>query len=138
MTEGQGHRQTFSDVGQTRTTTGLFFPGVETVHDISDGYHTMGDLYDHRRALCVALARMAVLAGGETAAYRTKAHHPDGDPMFPGYFLVAFRTLAGQVTYHYKLKHWGEFEGVPERDHAEPYDGHTPADTLDRLNAWLA
>jgi hypothetical protein len=100
---------------------------------ISDGYHTFGELYDHRRALTAALA--SILGN----SWRSKAHHPDDDPMFDGYFIVGiYLHNVGTVTYHYKLSHWDDFEKVREREHAPKWDGHTPADTVTRLLAWAA
>ena len=132
MTEGEGHRQTFSDVGQTATTSGLFFPGVENVHDVSDGYHTMGDLYDHRRALTVALCRAL-----PNVSWRSRYHHPEDQPMFEGYFIVGITLPSvGQVSYHYKHKHWDLFRGVHEVGHAPKWDRHTPEDVVERLTAW--
>lgn len=101
--------------------------------DISDGYHTFGELYDHRRALTAALAvlRAGQLAGG---AWRSKAHHPDDDPMFEGgYFIIGIELPTGTITYHYKLEHWDDFALVPELEHAPKWDGATPADSVTRL-----
>jgi hypothetical protein len=120
-----------TNVGLEGTTTGLFFPGVHEVHEVSDGYHTMGELYDHRRALTRALA----LALG-LDAWRSKAHHPDDSPIFEGYFIVGLDLpQAGTVTYHYKLEHWDEFAEVPELDHALKWDGAPPAASVERLLA---
>lgn len=98
--------------------------------EITDGYHTFGELYDHRRALTAVLA---TAAGSMGDAWRSKAHHPDGDPMFEGYFIVGIQLPTGTVTYHYKLSHWDDFANVPELEHAPAWDGHTPADTVTRL-----
>lgn len=111
---------------------GLFFPGISMVHEVSDGYHTMGELYDHRRALTRALALSL-----EDAAWRSKAHHPDDDPMFEGYFIIGMDLPGvGTVTYHYKVKHWDEFEGVPVLAHAPKWDGAPPAASVERLLGW--
>lgn len=99
--------------------------------NVSDGYHTFRELYDHRRALTVALARS--IPG---LSWRSKQHHPDSDAMFDGYFIVGLSLPSGQVTYHYKLEHWDDFNGVRVLDHAPPYDGHTPAMTIERLMSW--
>lgn len=101
--------------------------------DTSDGYHTFGELYDHRRALTAALAVLLndVLPG---AAWRSKNHHPDDDPMFDdGYFIVGLHLPTGAITYHYKLTHWDDFRCIPELAFAPKWDGATPADTVDRL-----
>lgn len=96
-----------------------------------DGYHTMEELYDHRRALTAALASLTGWEGGDV--WRSKAHHPDDDPMFDGYFIVGMGLVSGPITYHYKLAHWNDFPTVPELEHAPKWDGATPGDTVTRL-----
>ena len=101
-------------------------------NEVSDGYHTFGELYDHRRALTAAL-----MAERADISWKSKAHHPDDDPMFEGgYFIVGIDTPAGTITYHYKLTHWDDFAAVPEVEHAPKWDGATPADTVTRLLNW--
>lgn len=102
--------------------------GIET-SEITDGYHTFGELYAHRRALTAALAACL-------PSWRSKEHHPDGDPMFPGYFIVGVDLPTGTVTYHYKLKHWDDFVAVPEREHAPRWDGAGPPESVTRLLEW--
>lgn len=103
------------------------------VVDISDGYHTFGELYEHRLALTAVVASWAAQRP-EPAAWRSKAHHPDDSPMFEGgYFIVGIELDTGPITYHYKLPHWDDFAAVPELDHAPKWDGATPGDTVTRL-----
>lgn len=97
---------------------------------ISDGYHTFDDLYRHRRALTAVLASAAAGFGD---SWKSKAHHPDDDPMFDGYFIVGVDLPTGIITYRYKLKYWDDFAGVPEVEHAPKWDGATPDDTVTRL-----
>lgn len=101
--------------------------------NVSDGYHTFGELYDHRRAL----TRIVLLSHADMS-WRSKQHHPDDKPMFEGgYFVVGmFIPNIGQISYHYKLSHWEEFDGVEERIHAPKWDGHTPQDVVARLLKW--
>lgn len=100
--------------------------------DTSDGFHTFAELYDHRRALTAVLAANAAQMG---AAWRSKQHHPDDDPMFEGgYFIVGIVLDVGTISYHYKLKYWDNFATVPELPHAPKWDGHTPADVVARLD----
>ena len=97
---------------------------------VTDGYHTFGELYDHRRALTALLAGAAATAGD---SWRSKAHHPEDSPMFEGgYFIVGINLPNGTITYHYKLSHWDDFAAVPEVEHAPKWDGATPADTVTR------
>lgn len=99
--------------------------------DVSDGFHTFGELYDHRRALTAVLAAMAAAEGD---AWRSKAHHPDDSPMFEGgYFIVGINLPSGVITYHYKLTHWDDFAAVPELEHAPKWDGAPPSATVERL-----
>lgn len=104
---------------------------MSEMDNISDGYHTFGELYDHRRALTAALA--AVTPG----SWKSKAHHPEDGPMFEGgYFIVGIPTPSGPITYHYKLSHWDDFKNVPELSHSHRWDGAQPADTITRLLDW--
>jgi hypothetical protein len=107
--------------------------GLKT-DEISDGYHTFGELYDHRRALTAALA----FSLSRSASWRSKAHHPDDDPMFEGgYFIVGIDLPGvGTVTYHYKLSHWDDFRHIRELEHAPKWDGAPPSDTVHRLLDW--
>lgn len=101
-----------------------------------DGFHTMEELYDHRRAWTALVATGAASAGD---SWRSKAHHPDDDPMFDGgYFIVGIMLPTGMITYHYKLTYWDDFAGVPEVMHAPKWDGATPADTVSRLMETVA
>lgn len=95
---------------------------------VSDGYHTMDELYDHRRALNIALFNaldeMYVRCGLHIfvpKVFKTKKHHPDSDPMFEGYFIVF--AVAGDgiwTSYHYELKYWDRFK-IRETEHSLLY-----------------
>lgn len=111
---------------------------IEDTDNISDGYHTFGELYDHRRALTVALFRAINEMCGPDApeVWHSKQHHPDDSPIFEGYFIVGANLPNGQVSYHYKLHHWDKFDNVEELEHAPKWDGHTPELTITRLEEW--
>ena len=118
----------------------LFRERADDTDEISDGHHTFGELYDHRRALTAVLAGYAALTSRaisgmpEGGAWRSKAHHPDDSPMFEGgYFIVGIELDTGTITYHYKLTHWDDFAAVPELDHAPKWDGAGPPETIERL-----
>ena len=99
--------------------------------DISDGYHTMHELYQHRMALNIALFN---LLENTHRAYVIKSKlHSDGTMFEGGYFIVmaVFHNI-GQISYHYLLKHWDKFR-IPEVERAPKYDGHSSVDVLERL-----
>jgi hypothetical protein len=92
---------------------------------VSDGYHTFAELYNHRRAL------FSILVGCvDEGAWKSKLH--DDGTMFYGYFIVGFRTPYGEVSYHEPLEFWDSFD-CPVVDNAPPWDGHTSDDVLSRL-----
>ena len=96
--------------------------------DISDGYHTFGDLYKHRTYL-LALAMIHI-------PYAWKARKHEDGTMFDGMFVVGFPTPNGMVTYHCDNEYWNDFK-VPEIPHAPHFDGYSDADVLDREKAFL-
>lgn len=96
--------------------------------EVSDGYHTMSELYDHRRALTAALFKAWKMLG--VSVYKAK-QHADGT-MFDGYFIVMAQIASGQISYHYDLEYWDQFD-VPEVERTPEWDGHSPADVMTRL-----
>lgn len=101
---------------------------LSTKGELSDGYHTYNELYEHRMILfsiiCNTYAKQA---------WKSKLHQ-DGT-MFDNYFVVGIDTKGGQFTYHYEMKHWDKFQ-VKELATAPEYDGHTP-DDITRLYSLL-
>jgi hypothetical protein len=92
----------------------------------SDGYHTFKELYHHRAVLFAAL-----IAQMPDKAWKSK-QHSDGT-MFDGMFIVGIETPDGQATYHYDIDlYWGLFR-CRELDHAPEWDGHTPAQAIERI-----
>lgn len=90
------------------------------VEQISDGYHTFGELYYHRMVLFSIICNQ-----NRDKAWKSKLHH-DGT-MFDNFFIVGIDTLEGQYTYHYDLKFWDAYD-VKELEKAPEYDGHKPED----------
>lgn len=111
-------------------------------NDISDGYHTFGELYEHRFALYIALCKF--LAGGEwvgmgnsetgfgNRVFRAKKHS-DGT-MYEGWFLLGvFHEKGKQISYHLPLSKWEETNFAETLEKAPEFDGHTSEDVLKRL-----
>ncbi len=95
--------------------------------NVSDEYHTMHALYEHRMALNIALFH----AWKPDIECMKSKLHADGT-MFEGYFIVMALTPYGQVSYHYKLKHWDKFR-IPEVERTPPWDGHSSLQVMERL-----
>ena len=107
---------------------------------VSDGYHTMDELYEHRIELFIALCRLSspapIYVDGKIwmagSCWRSK-FHSDGTS-FDGWFILGIGKEKGeQITYHIPLSRWDDtnFAQTPER--AYTWDGHTSDDVLERL-----
>ena len=99
---------------------------------VSDGYHTFEELYDHRSMLMIALM---VAMKGRFHPYKTR-HHNDGSS-YPGMFMVGMKLPEGQISYHLEDRYWKYCEDIPERENGPLFDGHTSADVINRLGAWI-
>lgn len=94
---------------------------------LSDGYHTFAELYEHRHALFIALCRRLDLC-----AWRSR-QHADGTS-FPGWFIMGlYRAPGEQITYHLPERLWDRTHFVETLDHAPEWDGHTSAEVVRRL-----
>lgn len=102
------------DISQFAYSKGL------STKDISDGYHTFGELYEHRRIL------FSIICHNNRDLAWKSWKHSDGT-MFDESFIVGINTPEGQYTYHYNSKYWYEFN-VKELPNAPEYDGHKPKD----------
>ncbi len=101
---------------------------------VSDGYHTFDELYDHRITLWIALCRkMAQFHHrSDDLVWRTELHS-DGTSI-DGWFLLGLTMENGQqMTYHLPMDRWRECEFARTLDRAPEFDGHTSADVLERI-----
>ena len=98
--------------------------GLIRTKDISDGYHTFGDLYHHRAVLFSMVCNLL-----KDKAWKSKLH--DDGTMFgeeDEMFIVGVETPEGQYTYHYHINPYWDLFDVKELDYAPRYDGHKPED----------
>lgn len=93
---------------------------VEKIGQVSDGYHTFDELYEHRMILFSIICNKY-----QSIAWKSKLH--DDGSMFDDYFIVGIDTPQGQYTYHYSIQHWNVFK-VKELKNAPKWDGHLPSD----------
>lgn len=96
---------------------------------ISDGYHTFGELYEHRFELYLALCRQLVRT---KSVWRSKVHS-DGTS-YDGWFILGIDYAPGsQITYHLPMKYWDRTDFVHTPVHIPQFDGHTSFDVIERL-----
>jgi len=117
----------------------ILIKGTDT-NQISDGYHTFGELYEHRIILYIALCKQvnhtSIMYSNVPLAWRSKLHS-DGTS-FEGWFLLGIAKAKGhQITYHLPEKYWNMLEGIEILDKAPEFDGHTSADVLERLKEYF-
>lgn len=135
--------------------------GEETMI-VSDGYHTMDELYEHRIALWIKVCKfyyfLNILAPRvskkDTISVSTKPEdqpnprdifvvenlpvwrsklHDDGSE-FEGWFILGIGKEKGKImTYHLPNIKWDEVSFAETLDRAPEFDGHTAADVLERL-----
>ena len=103
---------------------------------VSDGYHTFGELYEHRIALWITLCRFvateAAPSWGRRDVWRAKCHS-DGSSI-SGWFILGMGKDAGeQITYHLPMSRWVECDFAQTLLCAPEFDKHTSADVLARL-----
>lgn len=94
--------------------------------ETSDGYHTFNELYHHRAVLF-----SVVCNDRHEMAWKSLKHH-DGT-MYDGMFIVGVETPDGQATYHYDVDPYWDMFKVKELDMAPEWDGHTPAQAIERI-----
>lgn len=64
--------------------------------EISDGYHTMDELYYHRGVLFSVICNQ-----NKSLAWKSRKH--SDDQMYDGMFIVGIDTPEGQYTYHCEM-----------------------------------
>lgn len=107
---------------------------------VSDGYHTFDELYEHRCLLFCALLRQILhleLEGVNKIATWKSRKHSDGSAI-EGWFLAGvYLPNIGQITYHLPDRMWPLAETIQESESAPVWDGHTSQDVIERLKQWV-
>ncbi len=101
--------------------------------EISDGYHTFNELYDHRCTLFLALMK----AHPTISWFSTK--HDDGSK-WDGWFIAGIKAPTGDVTYHLPARMWSLAceTGAAVLERGIRWDGHTPVQVVERIQAWVS
>src|SRR5262245_27467319 len=113
---------------------------------VSDGHHTMEELYEHRHALFIALCKaydsyVTPLNFPHVRFWKSLQHH-DGSS-YEGWFILGISRQKipfnnddpiemQHVAYHLPMKHWDTVD-VPTLERAPYYDGYTPENVIKRL-----
>lgn len=103
------------------------------VGEVSDGFHTFNELYDHRCLLFLALMKMRA-----HEAWFSMAH--DNGEIMAGWFIAGMTLPTGKtITYHLpdKFMCFAAGIGAKELPRAPKWDGHTSADVIQRLKGWI-
>lgn len=108
---------------------------VKVTEDTSDGYHTFKELYRYRM-LYNALAFRALVSEPSAHPHKSRLHSDGTEPFGGGWFIVVAYLHGKQISNHYELADWDLFD-IEERPMADEYDGHTPEDVSERIEAYL-
>ncbi len=100
--------------------------------DVSDGYHTFNELYEHRITIFIALMK-----SNPKLAWIAPRHSDNS--LWEGWFIAGMRLPTGDVTYHINNKYWelAKSTGCEVRDVGYVWDGHTSADVIKRICEWV-
>ena len=113
-------------------------------NDVSDTYHTFGELYDHRITLWIALCKLQARTNKRPGAadptddythvWRSQ-RHSDGELAYGGdWFVLGIGITPGkQITYHLPLSRWDDCGFAHTLDQAPTFDEHTSTDALRRI-----
>lgn len=112
-------------IQSTKQSFKLIDDGIDITQEITDGYHTFNELYEHRTLLFAAICNM-----NSENAWKSW-QHADGT-MYRGMFIAGITTPDGTATYHCESTYWDNFD-IPEVDYAPEFDGHTPEVALARI-----
>lgn len=109
-------------------------PNKLNTDDVSDGYHTFGELYEFRKLYNACFFKELAQRG--VPVHKSKKHN-DGELCFGGgWFIIMADLPDGQISNHYEMKDWDLFQ-CEERETANKWDGHTSKDVVERLTKFI-
>ena len=96
--------------------------------DVFDGWHSVGELYDHRHMLYALL----VMNNWESAWMSNRLS--SGNLVEKGWFILGLELSTGQISYHMPIEMWKGFEKMGVVIHeVAPWDGHDSEEVLFRM-----
>ena len=99
------------------------------VGEVSDGFHTFNELYDHRCLLFLALMKAC-----PEHSWFSLVH--DNGEVWSGWFIAGMALPTGKaITYHISETYFqlARATGAKELMQAPKWDGHTSKDVIARL-----
>ena len=108
--------------------TDIALPEGVTANDVSDGYHTFGELYNHRIHNFLAVMGMASASGLECGWSRK---HDDGESCFGGGWVIAWVTAPSGLQARYHMEDTRPLPPSLEREIGAPWNGQE--ETLEAL-----
>lgn len=124
---------------------GIVIAPVKSVSEISDGDHTLKDLYFARMLLNAALFNE--WSGWNFPHKRVRSVqksklHADGTMFEGGWFIVMAEVLQRdgsfkQISFHYEILYWDLFQINP-RVRAAEWDGHDAQEAYRRIGEFLS
>jgi hypothetical protein len=128
------------DMIQPETINQLIRESKVDTNKVSDGYHTFGELYEHRIVLFIALCRQASIRNIRNSNYNPcwkSLLHSDGTSL-EGWFIMGYGRGEGhQITYHMPMEYWDHIKFAEVEARAPKWDGHTSQQALDRIKMYL-
>lgn len=105
---------------------------TEEVGQVSDGYHTFDELYDHRCNLFL----LSMMQMPKDSWWSNK--HSDGE-QWDGWFIAGINLPTGVITYHLptELYEVVAATGAKELEFAPEWDGHTSSDVIERIQKYV-
>lgn len=107
--------------------------------ELTDGYHTMSELYEHRHILLAGFVNFVNIIYSHnpdvgTEVFKSRLH--SDNTMFDGMFIVMGYLDGMQFSYHVENRYWNMFK-IPEQEMADEWDGHTSNDVLKIISEWV-
>lgn len=112
---------------------------VDTLGELSDGYHTFNELYEFRLLYNAAFFNSMKDDPNWGFGEHKSWHHADAptESIFDKDWFIVMATLpTGQISNHYPPEDWELFQ-IPEREVADKWDGHTTTDVAIRLRQFI-
>lgn len=128
--------------GQTLD-AGPYHVGIDVeAASVSDGHHTMDELYEHRNLLFVGLLfglQWCNRFNGEAVIKIWKSKQHDDGSMYAGWFIagayIPGSNTETHISYHLPLELWDVLK-CDEREKAPIFTGYTSKDVLDRIRKY--